>query len=54
MTQLALIRADELNLPLFLHVLGALALIGTLAVAIALLIAARRNPSAVTLRQALR
>ena len=54
MTEFAIIRADELNLPLFLHVLGALALIGTLAVAIALLISAHRHPSVDTLRQAFR
>ena len=54
MTQLAAIRPDDWNLPLFLHVLGALALIGTLAVAIALLIGAQRNRSVDTLRSALR
>lgn len=54
MTQLAAIRPDDWNLPLFLHVLGALALVGSLAVAIALLLAARRNPSVETLRPALR
>ena len=54
MTPLAAIRPDDWNLPLFLHVLGALTLIGTLAVAIALLLAARRDRSVDTLRSALR
>ena len=54
MTHFALIRPDELNLPLFFHVLGALTLIGALTVAIALLVAARRDPSVESLRQALR
>ena len=54
MTPLAAIRPDDWNLPLFLHVLGALTLIGALAVAIALLIAARRSPSVESLRPALR
>ena len=54
MTEFAAIRPDDWNLPLFLHVLGALTLIGTLAVAIALLVSARRNPSVGSLRQALR
>jgi len=54
MTPLAAIRPDDWNLPLFLHVFGALALIGTLAVAIALLISARRERSVDTLRSALR
>lgn len=54
MTQLAAIRPEDWNLPLFLHVLGALTLIGALAVAIALLIAARRSPSIESLRPALR
>jgi len=54
MTELAAIRPDDWNLPLFLHVFGALALIGTLAVAIALLISARRERSVDTLRSALR
>ena len=54
MTQLAAVRPDDWNLPLFLHVGGALALIGTLAVAIALLVAARRARTGDTLRSALR
>ena len=54
MTTLAAIRPDDWNLPLFLHVLGALTLIGALGVAIALLVAARRDGSVENLRFALR
>jgi hypothetical protein len=50
----AAIRPDEWNLPLFLHVLGALTLIGTLALTVTLLLAARRDPSAERLRLAVR
>jgi hypothetical protein len=51
---LAAIRPDEWNLPLFLHVLGALTLIGTLALALTLLVAAWRGDSRENLRWALR
>jgi uncharacterized membrane protein len=44
MTPLAAIRADDVNLPLFLHVLGAMLLMGTLlAVALMLFAAWRRG-----------
>ena len=44
MSALLAIRADEVNLPLFLHVLGAMALVGTLlAVAVAMLLGWRRT-----------
>ena len=43
MTTLAAIRADDVNFPLFLHVLGAMLLVGTLfAVGVGILVAWRR------------
>ena len=54
MNGLAAIRPDEWELPLFLHVLGALALIGALALTAVFLFAARRNGSADSLRMGLR
>ena len=45
MTLLATIRPDEWNLPLFLHVVGAFALVGALVVAATYLFAARRDGS---------
>ena len=54
MIGLAAIRPDEWDVPLFLHVLGALALIGTLALATTFLFAAARDGSAASLRLALR
>lgn len=46
---IAAIRGDAVNLPLFLHVLGAMLLIGTLlAVSVALLLAGRRADPAET------
>ena len=53
MIGLAAIRPDEWDVPLFLHVLGALALIGTLALATTFLFAAARDGSAANLRLAL-
>ena len=48
MSLLAAIRPDEVNLPLFLHVLGAMLLVGTLfAVAVATVIGWRRPEEAV-------
>ena len=48
MSLLAAIRPDEVNLPLFLHVLGAMLLVGTLfAVAVATVIGWRRPEDAV-------
>jgi hypothetical protein len=44
MSSLAAIRADEVNFPLFLHVLGAMLLIGTLfTVAVAIMLGWRRQ-----------
>jgi hypothetical protein len=54
MSTFAAIRPDEWNLPLFLHVLGALAVIGTLALAVVLLLAAWRSGSTASLGTALR
>ena len=54
MKGLAAIRPDEWGLPLFLHVLGALTLIGALALTGVFLFAARRNGSADSLRLGLR
>ncbi len=54
MTALAAIRPGEWDAPLFLHVLGALALIGTLALAATFLFAAARDGSAANLRLAVR
>lgn len=47
---LAVIRADEINLPLFLHVLGAMTLVGSLlVVATALIVSLRREDEGVRL-----
>jgi uncharacterized integral membrane protein len=54
MTAPAAIRPDQWDLPLFLHVLGALTLIGTLALTSAFLFAAWRDGSPANLRLALR
>ena len=54
MSSLAAIRPDEWNLPLFIHVLGALATIGTLALAATLLFAALREGTTARLSLALR
>jgi hypothetical protein len=54
MSPLSAIRPDEWDVPLFLHVLGALTLIGALALAAAFLFSAWRNGSAESLRLALR
>jgi hypothetical protein len=51
---LADIRPDEWNLPLFLHVLGAFALIGALALTAAFLLSAWRDGSAASVRLGLR
>ena len=48
------IRPGEWDVPLFLHVLGALALLGTLALTVTFLLAAARDGSAARLRLALR
>ena len=50
----AAIRPDEWGLPLFLHILGALTLIGALALSVALLLGAWRGDSRESLRSALR
>jgi hypothetical protein len=54
MTPLAIIRPDEWELPLFLHVLGALAMTGALALTAAVLFSAWRSRSAASLRLAMR
>ena len=54
MIEPASIRPDQWDLPLFLHVLGALVLIGTLALTSAFLFAAWRDGSPANLRLALR
>ena len=48
MTDLAVIRPDEWNFPLFLHVLGAFALVGTLVTAASFLFAGHRGSVAFT------
>jgi hypothetical protein len=50
MTLLATIRPDDWNLPLFLHVLGAMTLVGALVLVVASLASARGADSAVGLR----
>lgn len=50
MTLLATIRPDDWNLPLFLHVLGAMALVGSLALVALSLASARGGDSAAGLR----
>ena len=54
MTELALIRADEINLPLFLHVLAALTLIGATALVFLALAGSWRSGSATGMRLAFR
>jgi hypothetical protein len=47
---LALIRPDDWNLPLFLHILGAMVLVGGLVLAVTSLLAASRGGQAATVR----
>jgi hypothetical protein len=54
MTLLATVRPDDWNLPLFLHVLGAMALVGALALVLLSLASARGGHSAPGLRLAYR
>jgi hypothetical protein len=54
MSELAAIRPDSWELPLFIHVLGALTLIGTLALACAFVFSASRGGSGDSLRLAVR
>jgi hypothetical protein len=54
MTLLAAIRPDDWNLPLFLHVLGAMALVGALVLVALSLASARGGDSAAGLRLAYR
>jgi hypothetical protein len=50
MSALAIIRPDDWNLALFVHLLGALAMVGALALAASYLFAARRDGSLAALR----
>ncbi len=50
MTELAAVRPDDWNLPLFVHVLGAFTLVGALTMSAAYLFAARRQGSAASVR----
>jgi hypothetical protein len=50
MSVLAAIHADDLNLPLFLHVLGAMVLVGSLLLAVTVLAGAWSNGSATLTR----
>jgi hypothetical protein len=43
MTVLAIVRADEVNVPLFLHVLGAMVLVGALTLTVTSLVGAGRT-----------
>jgi hypothetical protein len=52
MTELAVIRPDDWNLPLFLHILGAMVLVGALMLSSVSLIAAWRSGSAALIRTA--
>lgn len=54
MTVLGTIRPDDWNLPLFLHVLGAMALVGALGLVVLSLVSARGGDSAPGLRLAYR
>jgi hypothetical protein len=54
MTVLGAIRPDDWNFPLFLHVLGAMTLVGALVLVVASLAAARKGDSAAGLRLAYR
>ena len=54
MTLLASIRPDDWNLPLFLHILGAMTLVGALALVVLSLASARGADSAAGLRVAYR
>ena len=54
MTVLGAIRPDDWNLPLFLHVLGAMALVGALGLVLLSLVSARGGDSAAGLRLAYR
>jgi hypothetical protein len=54
MTVLASVRPDDWNLPLFLHVLGAMTLVGALVLVVLSLASARRGDTAAGLRLAYR
>jgi hypothetical protein len=54
MTLIAAIRPDDWNLPLFLHVLGAMTLVGALVLVVVSLASARGGDSAAALRLAYR
>jgi hypothetical protein len=50
MSELAIIRPDDWNLPLFLHILGAMVVVGALTLSATSLIAAWRSGSAALIR----
>jgi uncharacterized membrane protein len=54
MTLMAAIRPDAWNLPLFLHILGAMVLVGTLVLVAASLVGARRGGSVGAVRMGFR
>jgi hypothetical protein len=54
MTLLASIRPDDWNFPLFLHVLGAMTLVGSIVLVLLSLVSARQGDSAAGLRLAFR
>ena len=54
MSTIAAIRPDEWNLPLLVHVTGAMVLVGALVTAVAALVAARSSPAAPMRRIAFR
>jgi hypothetical protein len=54
MIEIAALRADSVNLPLFLHVLGAFAMIGALTLAASFLVQARRDGSLALTRRGFR
>jgi hypothetical protein len=54
MTLLASIRPDDWNFPLFLHVLGAMTLVGSVVLVLLSLVSARQGDSAAGLRLAFR
>jgi hypothetical protein len=54
MTLIAIVRPDDWNLPLFIHVLGAMVMVGSLVLAATYLFAARRDGSLQTINAGFR